>query len=66
MLLRLEGDIGQNQLGIPIDTMQKVISAIGNYGEIYERYFGQSEEFSDRGKNDLRRNGGYIYAPPLR
>jgi general L-amino acid transport system substrate-binding protein len=45
-----------------------VIAAVGNYGEMYDRYLGPNGmSFTlDRGLNNLWTNGGLIYAPPLK
>jgi general L-amino acid transport system substrate-binding protein len=53
-------------LGIPNDFVVNVITAVGNYGEIYERNLtplGLSREGSP---NDLWTNGGLLYSPPFR
>lgn len=67
-LLGSEGTWGQEDLGLSADVMVNVISAVGNYGEIYDRYMGpEGVSFTlDRGLNDLWTNGGLVYAPPLR
>jgi general L-amino acid transport system substrate-binding protein len=67
-LLGAEGDGGQSDFGLPSDAMVHVIRAVGNYGEIYDRYMGpQGIAFSlDRGLNRLWTQGGILYAPPLR
>jgi general L-amino acid transport system substrate-binding protein len=67
-LLGSEGEWGQADLGLPADVMVRVIKAVGNYGEIYNRYMGpEGEAFTlERGLNDLWTNGGLIYAPPPR
>jgi general L-amino acid transport system substrate-binding protein len=67
-LLGAEGTFGQEELGLPLDFAVNVIAAVGNYGEIYDRYMGPNGlSFTlDRGLNALWSNGGLIYAPPLR
>lgn len=67
-LLGAEGDWGQADLGLPADAIARAIRAVGNYGEIYDRYMGpEGTSFTlERGQNDLWTNGGLIYAPPLR
>lgn len=67
-LLGSEGEWGQGDLGLPSDAIARAIRAVGNYGEIYDRYMGpQGISFTlDRGANDLWTNGGLLYAPPLR
>jgi general L-amino acid transport system substrate-binding protein len=63
-----EADWGQAALGLSPDALAKVISAVGNYGEIYDRYFGPNGiAFPlDRGLNNLWTNGGLMYAPPIK
>jgi len=69
-LLGVEGeaDWGYTALGLSPDALAKSISAVGNYGEIYDRYFGpDGVAFTlDRGLNNLWTNGGLIYAPPIK
>jgi general L-amino acid transport system substrate-binding protein len=67
-LLGSEGTWGQATLGLPNDVMATVIEAVGNYGEIYDRYMGpEGMSFSlNRGLNNLWNEGGVMYAPPLR
>jgi len=67
-LLGVEGSFGQSDLGLSNDFAANVIRAVGNYGEIYDRYMGPNGlAFTlDRGMNRLWRDGGLIYAPPLR
>lgn len=63
-----EGSFGQEDLGLAPDFAVNVLAAVGNYGEIYDRYMGpEGMSFTlDRGLNELWTNGGLIYAPPLR
>lgn len=67
-MLGAEGAFGQTELGLKQDFAVDVIKAVGNYGEIYDRYMGQGgESFTlPRGMNNLWSNGGLIYAPPIR
>ena len=66
-LLGLEGDFGQEALGIEKTFMQDVIEQVGNYGEIYDRNLGVGGiGLPRKGRNDLWINGGQIYAAPLR
>jgi general L-amino acid transport system substrate-binding protein len=67
-LLGAEGDWGQADLGLPSDAIARAVRAVGNYGEIYDRYMGpQGISFTlERGQNDLWTNGGLIYGVPLR
>ncbi len=67
-MLGVEGEFGQAGLGLDADFAVDVIKAVGNYGEIYDRYMGpEGDAFTlPRGINELWTNGGLIYAPPLR
>ncbi|MGF1498058.1 MAG: amino acid ABC transporter substrate-binding protein [Elainellaceae cyanobacterium] len=61
-----EGDLGEG-LGLSNDFAYRVVSHVGNYGEIYERNLGQESQFElSRGLNDLWTNGGILYSPPFR
>jgi general L-amino acid transport system substrate-binding protein len=66
-LLGAEGDWGYSSLGLEPDALSNAIAAVGNYGEIYDRYFGaEGIAFTlPRGLNELWTNGGLIYAPPI-
>jgi general L-amino acid transport system substrate-binding protein len=45
----------------------QVIKSVGNYGEIFERNLGQQSPIKlDRGRNRLFRDGGLMWAPPMR
>ncbi len=53
-------------LGLKPDWVADVISATGNYGEIYERNFGATSGLTiERGMNRLWNQGGLLYAPPF-
>ncbi|MGH9785191.1 MAG: amino acid ABC transporter substrate-binding protein [Terriglobia bacterium] len=67
-LLGTGDDWGYVQLGLDADSMARAIAAVGNYGEIYNRYMGpEGLAFTlPRGLNELWSNGGLIYAPPVR
>lgn len=67
-ILGAEGSFGQEDLGLANDFVVNVISAVGNYGEMYDRYMGPNgASFTlDRGLNSLWIDGGLMYAPPLR
>ena len=44
-----------------------MIKAEGNYAEIFERYLGAGTPLGlERGLNALYRDGGILYAPPMR
>jgi general L-amino acid transport system substrate-binding protein len=67
-LLGGEGDWGYSDLGLEADAIAKAVAAVGNYGEIYNRYMGENgDAFTlPRGLNELWSNGGLIYAPPVK
>ena len=65
-LLGTEGEWGQSDLGLPADAVAKAITAVGNYGEIFDRHLGPNGLDLPRGQNELWTNGGLIYAPPMR
>ncbi len=65
-LLGAEGDFG-SELGLERDFAAKVIKAVGNYGEIFERNVGSASRLRiARGLNNLWSKGGLQYAPPIR
>ena len=54
-------------LGLDPEWVINVISAVGNYGEIYERNLGAGTPFAlERGLNALWTDQGLLYAPPYR
>ena len=63
--LGVEGDLGK-KLGLNNDFIVKVIQAVGNYGEIYNRHLGpESAVPIPRGLNNLHKNGGVLTSPPF-
>lgn len=63
--LGIEGDLGQ-KLGLNNDFIVKVIQAVGNYGEIYDRHLGPKSAVPiPRGLNHLHSNGGVLTSPPF-
>lgn len=65
-MLGTEGDLGA-MLGLQKDWGQKVIGAVGNYSEIFERHIGKDTDIGlDRGLNALWTDGGLQYSPPFR
>jgi general L-amino acid transport system substrate-binding protein len=64
-LIGAEGDFGK-QLGLENDWALKAIKAVGNYGELYETYFGPNALNLPRGLNNLYNKGGLHYTLPLR
>jgi general L-amino acid transport system substrate-binding protein len=65
-LLGTEDQYG-NMMGLETNWAVNVISAVGNYGEIFERNLGESTPIGlARGLNALWTEGGLQYAPPFR
>ncbi len=65
-MLGVEGELGA-MLGLSSDWVVNVISAVGNYGEIFDRNIGPDTPIAlDRGLNNLYNNGGILYSPPYR
>ena len=65
-ILGTEGEFG-TALGLENDWGMKVISSVGNYGEIFARNVGPDTPLAiARGVNDLWSRGGLQYAPPIR
>jgi general L-amino acid transport system substrate-binding protein len=64
-ILGSEGGFGK-ALGVTNDWAVRVVKAVGNYGEMFERNVGKSGSLKlDRGLNRLWTQGGLMYAPPL-
>ena len=54
-------------LGLDKDWAYRIIKAVGNYGEIFERNVGPNTPVGlPRGSNALWTQGGLMYAPPIR
>jgi general L-amino acid transport system substrate-binding protein len=54
-------------LGLDEAWAYNVIRALGNYGELFEKNLGRGSPVGlDRGLNRLWKDGGLMYAPPLR
>jgi len=65
-LLGTEGEYGA-MMGLDKDWAAKVIAAVGNYGEVFERNIGVETPVGlARGLNALWTQGGILYAPPFR
>lgn len=63
--LGIEGDLG-SKLGLPNDFVVQAVSAVGNYGEIYNRHLGpETRTAIPRGLNASYTEGGLHYAPPF-
>lgn len=61
-----EGDFG-SMIGLDKQWAVRAISAVGNYGEIFERNIGVNTALGlSRGLNAQWTNGGLMYAPPIR
>lgn len=53
-------------LGVDRGWAVRVIAAVGNYGEVYERNFGGGSALRiERGLNRLWSRGGLMYSPPF-
>lgn len=65
-MLGKEGEYGA-MLGLPKDWAVQAIKAGGNYAEIYNKYIGPDTAIGlARGLNALPKDGGILYAAPLR
>lgn len=65
-LLGTEGAYGET-LGLSREWAADAIRAVGNYGEMFERDVGLKTPLAiPRGLNALWKNGGLMYAPPVR
>lgn len=65
-LLGTEGEYGKG-LGLGDDWGVSILRAVGNYGESFERNLGQGSPLKiARGRNALWKDGGLMYAPPVR
>jgi general L-amino acid transport system substrate-binding protein len=65
-LLGTEGETGDS-LGLPNDWGYNIIKLVGSYDEIYERNVGPNTPLGlARGVNALWKDGGILYAMPVR
>jgi len=65
-LLGQEGKFGES-LGLTNDWVVRIVKAVGNYGESFDRHLGAKSPLNlPRGPNRLWTNGGLHYAPPVR
>jgi general L-amino acid transport system substrate-binding protein len=63
----LSDDALAKGLGLSADWVVKVVKAVGNYGEIYDRHLGPGTPMNiARGLNKPWTQGGILYAPPYR
>ena len=61
-----DGNLGE-QLGLTKDWVSRIIKAVGNYGESFDRNVGAGSKLGiARGLNQLWTKGGIQYAPPIR
>ncbi|TAA64652.1 amino acid ABC transporter substrate-binding protein [Shinella sp. JR1-6] len=64
--LGIENEAGK-AMGLDPKWAYQAVSAVGNYGEIFERHLGKDSPLKiDRGLNRLWSDGGLMYAPPAR
>jgi general L-amino acid transport system substrate-binding protein len=65
-LLGSEGEFGKG-VGLTDDWAFRIVAAVGNYGESFERNLGSGSRLNiARGVNRLWTQGGLHYAPPIR
>jgi general L-amino acid transport system substrate-binding protein len=65
-LLDLDGITAQ-KLGIEPEWGYRVLLQVGNYGELFERNLGKASGLGiKRGMNAVWRDGGLMYAPPVK
>ncbi|MFO1350955.1 MAG: amino acid ABC transporter substrate-binding protein [Gammaproteobacteria bacterium] len=64
-ILGVEGDLGK-MLNLDNAWALRAIKTSGNYGEIYERHFGEKGLKLPRGVNNLWKKGGLMYSYPFR
>jgi general L-amino acid transport system substrate-binding protein len=61
-----DGNLGE-QLGLTKDWVSRIVKAVGNYGETFDRNVGVGSKLGiARGINALWTKGGIQYAPPIR
>jgi len=61
-----DGNLGE-QLGLTKDWVMRIVKAVGNYGESFDRNVGAGSKLGiSRGLNQLWNKGGIQYAPPIR
>ena len=65
-MLGTEGDFGKG-IGLDNDWVVRIVKAVGNYGESYERNVGSGSRLKiERGLNKQWNMGGLQYSPPIR
>jgi general L-amino acid transport system substrate-binding protein len=61
-----DGNLGE-QLGLTKDWLSRIVKAVGNYGESFDRNVGAGSKLGiARGLNQLWSKGGIQYSPPIR
>ncbi|HMA14297.1 MAG: amino acid ABC transporter substrate-binding protein [Bacteroidota bacterium] len=65
-LLGSEGNMGE-MLGLDNKWAYNIVKQVGNYGQVFEQFIGASTPIGlERGLNAQYKDGGIIYAPPVR
>lgn len=65
-LLGVQGGLGE-RIGLRDDWGYQIIKQVGNYGEMFDRNLGKDSPLKiERGINALWKDGGIVYAPPVR
>ncbi len=65
-LLGTEGNLGE-MIGLDADWAVRALSAVGNYGEVFEKNIGEKTPIGlARGLNAQWADGGILYSPPFR
>ena len=64
-ILGVEGGFGP-MMGLADDWAYRAIKAVGNYGELYDEFFGLKALDLTRGQNKLYKDGGLHYPLPFR
>ncbi len=65
-LLGTEGNLGE-MIGLGKDWAVRMIAAVGNYGEVFEKNIGEKTPIGlARGLNAQWTDGGLLYSPPFR
>ena len=65
-LMGTDSSLGQS-LGLDAEWARRMIAAVGNYGEMYERNLGSRSDLKlERGYNKLWMHGGLMYGVPVR
>ncbi|MBW7852454.1 MAG: amino acid ABC transporter substrate-binding protein [Rhodospirillales bacterium] len=65
-LLGIEEPVAK-EFGLDPEWGYRVVKQVGNYAEVYDRALGPKTAFGmARGRNALVKNGGVLWAPPIR